>query len=69
MNWEIVGAIVVGTIFCVVISLVLAMAMTTPTVQVTYPAGRCVRVIPEWAGTCDDLPDRYEIKAVSEGIR
>ena len=66
MRFEILGAIVVGAIFCVVVSLFLVMAMTTPTVQVTYPAGRCVRVIPEWAGTCDDLPGSYGLEAVAE---
>lgn len=36
-----------------------------PIVLMAYPIGECVEVIPESAGSCDHLPDRYETEWVS----
>lgn len=47
----------------VVISMMTMCGLYTwpPTVHRTWPAGECVRVVPKAAGTCDTLPDRYEV--------
>ena len=36
-----------------------------PTVHLTWPDAKCVRVVPADAGTCDALPRRYEVTWVS----
>lgn len=36
--------------------------VSTPIVQYSYPDETCVRVIPAEAGSCDNLPRRYEIE-------
>ena len=44
-------------------------AFDQPVVEFAHPSGTCVRVIPETAGTCDNLPDTYDRAVVAEGIR
>ena len=43
-----------------------------PIMQVTYPNGTCVEIIPPEAGTCTAPPHRFDIEWVSpvrEGVR
>ena len=35
-------------------------ASSVPAVEFSWTTKECVRVIPPEAGTCDDLPERYE---------
>lgn len=35
--------------------------ITTPEVVMSYPDGGCIQVIPESAGSCDDLPTHYTV--------
>ena len=35
-------------------------ALSIPVVEVSWTTKECVRVVPTEAGTCDQLPDRYE---------
>ena len=36
------------------------LALSVPIVEWSWTTGECVRVIPPEAGTCDQLPKRYE---------
>ena len=50
---------------CVVLAVIMAFAldfaMSTPTVHRSWSTKRCIEVMPPTAGTCDDLPDRYDV--------
>ena len=35
--------------------------VTTPTVHKDVVTGKCVKVIPASSGTCEDLPEQYNI--------
>ena len=37
----------------------------TPIVQVAYPDEVCIQVIPERAGSCASLPEKYTVEWVS----
>ena len=39
---------------------VLWMAVSVPVVEWSWLTGECVRVVPPEAGTCNELPGRYE---------
>lgn len=41
------------------------LALTTPVVQFTHLTHQCVSVIPPEAGTCTNLPKRYETEIVA----
>ena len=53
--------------FCLLAGLVLGLAslavksLDGPVVYRSWSTKECVKVEPETAGTCDDLPDLYEI--------
>ena len=36
------------------------LALSIPVVEWSWTSKECIRVIPPEAGTCDQLPDRYE---------
>lgn len=39
----------------------LAIIINTPVVEVSHETATCVRVLPPEAGSCEDLPARYEL--------
>jgi len=44
--------------------------LNLPLVHVTYPDHRCVKVVPEEAGSCERLPKKYEeVFVASEELR
>ena len=49
-------------IFAVVVlfSWMMWMVFTAPVVYTSWTTRECVKVVPPEAGTCDDLPKRYE---------
>ena len=49
------GALVAALVF-----LMIWMALSIPVVEVSWATKDCVRVVPTSAGSCDQLPDRYE---------
>lgn len=53
--------VLVLTLFSVIVYL----ALTTPVVQFTHHTHKCVSVIPPEAGTCTNLPKRYETEIVA----
>ena len=52
----------------IVVTMVAVLALlflSVPVVSLTWPARACVRVEPASAGSCADLPTRYEIQWVA----
>ncbi len=49
----------------ILIAILIVRATARPVVSLTWPARACVRVEPASAGSCADLPTRYEIQWVA----
>ena len=49
-----------GALVAALVLLMTWMALSIPVVEVSWATKECVRVVPTEAGSCDQLPDRYE---------
>ena len=53
--------------YLVLVALIIALAfalnyaLSTPSVHRSWATKECIEVHPSGAGTCDDLPDRYDV--------
>ena len=49
-----------GVFLVALVFFLIWLAVSVPVVEWSGTTGECVRVIPPEAGTCDQLPERYE---------
>ena len=49
-----------GALLAALFLLMVWMALTVPVVEWSWTTGTCVSVEPASAGSCDNLPERYE---------
>ena len=52
--------LIAGALLAALFLLMIWMALSIPVVEWSWSTKECVRVIPHEAGTCDQLPKRYE---------
>ena len=52
--------ITAGALLAALVFLMIWMALSIPVVEVSWATKECVRVVPTEAGSCDQLPDRYD---------